>query len=321
MTTPLETKILLTGASGMVGSFVKKELEIQGFNNIATATSREVDLRDQSQVRNWVQKVQPEIAILCAARVGGVFANSTFPATFSIENLLMQTLILDQLVKVGVEKIIFIGSSCIYPTEAKLPLTPDTLMTGTLEQTNTWYAMAKLSMISALDGVKRQHGIKTSTILPTNLYGPGDNFDLINGHVLPSLLLKTHQAKIGNLPSVQIWGSGNPMRETLFVGDLAEAIVRIAQVPDPAPVVNLGSGDERSIQELAEEVKLVVGYKGSLKFDQTKPDGVFRKPLNSEYIRSIGWEPKVTLSEGLKETYDWMLRNMDTLRKNAKIEG
>ena len=316
-----DSTILLTGASGMVGSHVQSELSASGFKNITTALSNEVDLRNQEQVRSWVNRTRPDIAILCAARVGGVFANKHYPATFAIDNLLMQTIILDELVKVKIKKILFIGSSCIYPTSAALPLSPDSLMTGKLEPTNSWYAMAKLSMISALEGVRLQHSIESVTFLPTNLYGPGDNFNLINGHVIPSLLMRAHEAKIQKKPNLEIWGTGAPLREVLYVGDLAKAIVRVLEYPNPEQIINVGNGEELTISEIANAVVSTVGFEGRLTFNSTKPDGVFRKPLDSSYIRSLGWAPATNLHNGLKSTYDWMIENSESLRKQSQLEG
>lgn len=316
-----EARILLTGASGMVGSAILKKLVSEGFTQIYTANSSKIDLRNQLQVHEWVKEIQPEIAILSAARVGGVLANSTYPATFAIDNLLMQTIILDELVKAKVKKIVFIGSSCIYPLNAELPLNPVSLMSGKLEPTNSWYATAKLAMISALDGVSKQYGIETTTLLPTNLFGPGDSFDLVNGHVIPSLLLRTHQAKIENQENVTIWGTGKPLREVLFVDDLASAVLKLLLTPRVASVVNVGSGHEQSIADIALEVANVIGFKGELRFDTTKPDGAFRKPLDSSYLLSLGWKPEVTFRNGLKTTYDWMLNNVEHLRTDSKIAG
>jgi GDP-L-fucose synthase len=316
-----DSRILLTGASGMVGSHVNNELRANGFTNIIATSSKEVDLRNQEQVHELINRTLPEVAILCAARVGGVLANSSYPATFAIDNLLMQTIILDELVKVQTKKILFVGSSCIYPKLAPLPLTPESLMTGKLETTNSWYAMAKLSMISALEGVRLQYGIETLTVLPTNLYGSGDNFNLTNGHVIPSLLLRAHNAKENKDLELEIWGTGNPLREVLYVGDFAKAIITILQLPNLDPIINVGSGEELTISALANAVATTVGFEGKMIFNQNKPDGVYRKPLDSTYIRSLGWKPTTSLINGLKSTYDWLLVNSESLRKQSQLGG
>jgi GDP-L-fucose synthase len=316
-----DSRILLTGASGMVGSHINNELRTNGFMNIIATSSKDVDLRNQEQVHALVNRTLPEVAILCAARVGGVLANSSYPATFAIDNLLMQTIILDELVKVQTKKIIFVGSSCIYPKLAPLPLTPDSLMTGKLETTNSWYAMAKLSMISALEGVRLQYGIETLTVLPTNLYGAGDNFNLTNGHVIPSLLLRAHNAKKNKDLELEVWGTGNPLREVLYVGDFARAIVKILQLPDLDPIINVGSGEELTISALAKAIATTVGFEGQIIFNQNKPDGVYRKLLDSTYIRSLGWKPTTSLIKGLKSTYDWLLVNSESLRKQSQLGG
>ena len=316
-----DSRILLTGASGMVGSHINNELRTNGFMNIIATSSKDVDLRNQEQVHALVNRTLPEVAILCAARVGGVLANSSYPATFAIDNLLMQTIILDELVKVQTKKILFVGSSCIYPKLAPLPLTPDSLMTGKLETTNSWYAMAKLSMISALEGVRLQHGIETLTVLPTNLYGTGDNFNLTNGHVIPSLLLRAHNAKENKDLELEVWGTGNPLREVLYVGDFAKAIVKILQLPNLNPIINIGSGEELTISALANAIATTVGFEGQIIFNQNKPDGVYRKLLDSTYIRNLGWKPTTSLIKGLKSTYDWLLVNSESLRKQSQLGG
>lgn len=292
---------------GMVGSSLVKELTKLGYENLQLTNSKDCDLRKQEDVKKLVSRTNPKIAILVAAKVGGVLANSTMPGSFAIENLLIQSLILNELVTNGVKKIIFLGSSCVYPTNASLPLDPRSLFTGPLEETNKWYATAKLSMMMALDGVNKEFGIQTVTLMPTNLYGPGDSFDLNFGHLIPSLIQKCHVAKVANSSSYSVWGSGKAFREILFVDDLARAIAIVVENDQLTGALNVGSGDERSILDIAEKIREAVGFKGHIELDSSKPDGVLRKPLNSDPLRELGWIPQIDLNSGLKLTYEWYL--------------
>ncbi len=302
----------------MVGSSVVKELVTRGYKNLELTNSKDADLRNQEDVQKLVQRTNPTIAILIAAKVGGVLANSSMPGTFAIDNLLIQTLILNELIKSGTKKIIFIGSSCVYPKDAALPLEPMSLLTGPLEESNKWYATAKLSMMMALDGVTKEFGIQTVTLMPTNLYGPGDNFDLNFGHLIPSLIQKCHVAKVANSASYSVWGSGKAFREILYVDDLARAIAIVLENDVFTGTLNVGSGDERSILDIAERIRHAVGFKGKIEFDPSKPDGVRRKPLNSNPLRELGWIPYIDLDSGLKSTYEWYL---DALKSGKVREG
>ena len=305
----------------MVGSAVLEELI--RINNksyeIHATTSSDLDLRDQQSTYKYIDSLKPDIAILCAARVGGVHSNSTYPAVFALENQLMQANALQSLVNNGVKKVIFIGSSCIYPSKAPIPLSPESLNSGDFESTNKWYAMAKLSMIYSLDAVAKQYGVEVVTLLPTNLYGPRDNFHELDGHVIPSLMVKAVRAREQATP-LRVWGTGKPMREVLFVDDFAKAVVTTLNANGLPPVINVGSGDEFSILEIASKVKHAVGLSQDIVLDPTMPDGAFRKPLNSSVIRSIGWSPKISFDEGLARTYKWMSENMSSLRQKGVKE-
>jgi GDP-L-fucose synthase len=310
-------KIWLTGAGGMVGSSVLEQLKIHIRDHRVVATkSSDLDLRNQAKTYDFINELKPEIAILCAARVGGVHSNSTYPATFALENQLMQTNALQALVNNGVKRIIFIGSSCIYPSKAPIPLSPESLSTGELEGTNKWYAMAKLSMIYSLDAVKNQYGIEVVTLLPTNLYGPKDNFHEFDGHVIPSLMIKAIRAKEKGTPLI-VWGSGKPMREVLFVQDFARAVISVMKSSNIPQVINVGSGQEFTIKEIAELTSSVVGFTGELVFDESMPDGAFRKPLDSSEIRNIGWNPETNFEQGLMTTYKWIMENISNLREKG----
>jgi GDP-L-fucose synthase len=317
----MSVDIWLTGAKGMVGSAILKKLNNHNYSyKIVSTGSSDLDLRDQYSTYAFVKKHQPKVAILTAARVGGVHSNSTYPAIFSLENQLMQTNALQALVDNGVQKVIFIGSSCIYPVEAPLPLSPNSLNTGELEPTNKWYAMAKLSMMSSLDAVAEQYGIAVVTLLPTNLYGPNDNFHPLDGHVIPSLLIKAHQSKMNQIDCLTVWGSGNPLREVLYVDDFADAVLAVLKGSDLPRIINVGSGHEYSIRQIAQKISDVVGLEGDLKFDDSKPDGAFRKPLDSSVINELGWFPKVDFSMGLTQTYEWLVSNYSTLREKGVLE-
>jgi len=311
------SKIWLTGSGGMVGSSVLEDLMMNASGHDVVATkSSDLDLRNQQKTYDFVNELKPEIAILCAARVGGVHSNSTYPATFALENQLMQTNALQALVNNNVKKIVFIGSSCIYPSKAPMPLSPDSLNTGELEGTNKWYAMAKLSMIYSLDAVAKQFGIQVVTLLPTNLYGPKDNFHEFDGHVIPSLMIKAIRAKGKGTP-LKVWGSGKPLREVLFVQDFARAVTSVLESSNVPQVINVGSGQEFTIKEIAEQISKVVGFKGEIVFDESMPDGAFRKLLDSSEISSIGWNPKTSFEQGLVITHKWVTENILNLREKG----
>ncbi len=311
------SKIIVTGASGLVGSAITRKLSDSN-HKIFGLSSRNCDLRDLRQVKKTFDEINPEILILAAARVGGVLANSTYPATFLIDNLLIEANVLEWIRRSkGVERVVFIGSSCVYPLDAPQPLTPDSLMTGRLEPTNRWYAQAKLTGIYGLEGLIIENGISGTSLLPTNLYGPGDNFHELDGHVLPSLLRRFYEAKINGLTDVKVWGSGNPKREFLYVDDLATAVKVLIDTANLELVYNIGSDYEITISELAQMIAKVVEFKGTTSFDASKPDGAPRKHLNIDPIKSLGWRQEVSIESGIKQTFNWFSRNYDQIRKQG----
>jgi GDP-L-fucose synthase len=309
----MQERVFVTGGSGLVGSSLTNLLKNSNYD-VFSPTSSECNLLVQSQVREMVSTIKPNIAILIAAKVGGIKGNMTFPGTFSIENTLMQHILISELVKIKVKKIIFIGSSCIYPKEASIPLTPSSLFSGDLEPTNKWYAMSKLATIQTLNGIKAEFGIKTITLLPTNLYGPRDNFDLDHGHLIPSLLLKFKLAKDSNKRSVEVWGTGKARRELLFVDDFSKAILTLLAYNGENEIFNVGSGEEYSIEEIANKISSHVGFKGEILFNPQLPEGIKKKSLDSTAILDLGWRPKFDLDEGLKITKNWLENNLNNLR-------
>jgi GDP-L-fucose synthase len=313
-------RVLLTGGSGLVGSSIKRLLDQEKNLIIDAPTSRQLDLLDSHEVNKYFDQFRPEILIHCAARVGGVWSNSRYPAKFSLDNLTIQTNVANSIVKYRVQKTINLSSSCVYPKNAAIPLVTSSLMTGPLEETNRWYAIAKLSMISALEGIEIQHGLKSVSILPTNIYGPNDNFHLSDGHVVASLLIRAIEMKRTNLGTFSVWGTGDAMRELIYVDDLARAVLIILHNFDSLDaVVNVGSGQEYSIREIAKMILLTVKSESKIEFDSTMPNGVLRKPLNSEVINSLGWSPEIDLQTGLQLTHDWIMDNFDSLRKSGVV--
>lgn len=311
------SRILVTGGSGLVGASIMRKLSNTG-HHVFGLSSKECDLRDPSQVKEVFDQINPQILILAAARVGGVLANSTYPATFLIDNVLMEANVLNWIrSSKNVTQVIFIGSSCIYPLNAPQPLEPSSLMTGPLEPTNRWYAQAKLAGIYGLEGLKIEYGISGTSLLPTNLYGPGDNFHELDGHVLPSLLRRFFEAKLNGLPEVAVWGSGNPQREFLFVDDLAAAVEVLIDKSDLDLVYNIGSEYELTISQLAHQIAEVVGFTGTITFDRSKPDGAHRKHLNIEPIKKLGWQQEITIDAGIRRTFDWLTQNYDQIRKQG----
>jgi GDP-L-fucose synthase len=308
-------KVLVTGATGLVGSSIVRQLKLNENYHVTGLGSKDCDLRDASAVAGIFNKIGPTKLILAAARVGGVLANSKYPATFLIDNLLMEASVLKWLqTSNNVTRVVFIGSSCIYPVNSQQPMKPESLMTGTLEPTNRWYAVAKLAGIYGLEGLKLENGISGTSLLPTNLYGPGDNFHETDGHVLPSLLKRFFEAKQNNQPEVVVWGTGTPIREFLYVDDLASAVVSVLETINPDLIYNVGSEFEVSIAELASTIAEIVGYKGRIVFDSTKPDGANRKHLDFEPLKQLGWEQTVSLKSGISRTLDWYQRNLDSIR-------
>lgn len=309
-----EDKIYIAGHRGLVGSAIIRNLESKGFNNIVCKTSSELDLTSQADVNKFFEIEKPDYIFLAAAKVGGIHANDTYPADFIRDNLLIQTNVIDAAYKNNANKLLFLGSSCIYPKFAPQPMKEEHLLTGELEPTNEWYAIAKIAGIKMCQAYKKQHGFNAISIMPTNLYGPGDNFNLENSHVMPALIRKFHEAKINNLPVVEIWGTGSPKREFLHVDDMADASVFLMESYEGEGFVNVGVGEDVSIKELAETVKEVVAYQGDLIFDTSKPDGTPRKLLDVSKLNALGWKSHTELNKGIIATYQWFLSQNDLYR-------
>lgn len=307
-------KIYVAGHKGLAGGAIWAELANQGFTNLIGASSKEVDLRSQSQTFDFFEAHKPEVVIDAAAKVGGIHANSTFPAEFLSENLHIQLNIMDAANEHNVDRLLFLGSSCIYPKFAEQPIKESSLLTGELEPTNDAYAIAKIAGIMQVQASRRQYGRRWISAMPTNLYGPGDNFHPENSHVLPALIRRFHEAKVNRQKEVILWGTGKPKREFLHVSDLAKACVFLLENYDSPETINLGTGVDSSIREIAELVAKVVGFQGTIIQDETKPDGTPRKVLDVSRINNIGWKSQIALEEGLKSTYSWYLENIDQLR-------
>lgn len=311
---PHDARIFLAGHRGLVGSALLRRLREQGFTNIVTRTSRDLDLRDQSAVEAFFETEKPEIVILAAAKVGGILANSTYPADFLFDNLAIATNVIHAAHRHKTRKLLNLGSSCIYPKHAEQPLKEDYLLTGSLEETNRAYAVAKIAAIELCDAYRAQHGDDFVSVMPTNLYGPHDNFDLQTSHVLPALIRRMHEAKVSGESTVTVWGTGNPKREFLHTDDMADACLFIlGNVSRPGPI-NVGTGIDLSIRELAELIANVVGFEGELTFDPSKPDGTPRKLMDVSLMESLGWSASIGLREGLESTYAWFQDHLDTVR-------
>ena len=314
----MEVDIVMTafvaGHKGLVGSAICRKLGSEGVE-IVVADRSDLDLLDQGAVDVWFANHDIEQVYLAAAKVGGIHANDAYPAEFLRDNLVIQSNVINAAWRHGVEKLLFLGSSCIYPKLAEQPMSEDSLLTGPLEPTNEWYAVAKIAGIKMCQAYRKQYGFDAISAMPTNLYGPGDNFDLANSHVLPALVRKFHEAKVSGAQDVEVWGSGTPRREFLHVDDLADACVFLMKHYSSDEIVNVGWGKDISIRELAELTKKVVGYGGDIVFDTSKPDGTPRKLLDTSRIQSLGWEPSIELADGLKETYRWYLRSEGAIRK------
>lgn len=304
-----DSRIFVAGHRGMVGSAIVRALEERGYKQLITRTSAQLDLRDQPQVKELFEKERPEFVLLAAAKVGGIMANNTFRADFLYDNLMIEANVIHQAYLHKVKKLLFLGSSCIYPKLAPQPLKEEYLLTGELEQTNEPYAIAKITGIKLVESYRRQYGCNFISGMPTNLYGPNDNYDLNKSHVLPALLRKFHTAKAEGLPEVQIWGTGTPLREFLHVDDLAEACLFMMDNYDEELFLNIGTGQDLSIRDLAEMIKDIVGYEGQLRFDTTKPDGTPRKLLDVSKIKAIGWSPRISLADGIKKVYEEEVRH------------
>jgi GDP-L-fucose synthase len=298
-------RIYVAGHTGLVGSALVRRLRAAGHGNLLTPTRSQLDLTLADPVNDFFREERPEYVFLAAARVGGIMANATFPVEFLRENLLIQLNVLHAAADVGVERLLFLGSSCIYPKHAPQPMKEEHLLTGPLEPTNEPYAIAKIAGIKLCQAYARQHGADFVSVMPTNLYGPGDNFDLQTSHVLPALLRKFHEAREEGHPEVEIWGTGTPRREFMHVDDLADACLFLMQHPAPPDLINVGVGRDISIRELAELIQEVVGYRGKLRFDTSKPDGTPRKLLDVSAISRLGWTPQVPLRDGIEATYLW----------------
>ena len=298
-------KIYVAGHRGLVGSAMVRELEKQGYTNLIMRTHEALDLENQQAVAAFFAEEKPEYVILSAAKVGGIGANSTKPAEFIYQNLMIETNIIHQAYVHGVKKLLFLGSSCIYPRMAEQPIKEESLLTGALEPTNEAYALAKIAGIKMCESYNKQYGTKYISVMPTNLYGINDNFDLESSHVLPALLRKFHEAKLNNEPMVTVWGSGSPIREFLYVDDLANACVFLMNNYDGDKIVNIGTGIGITIKELAELVKKVIGYEGAVFFDTSKPEGTPIKINDVSFLSQLGWQAKVDLKRGLNLTYEW----------------
>ena len=310
-----DSKIFVAGHKGLVGSAIVRHLEAEGFTNIITADRRQCDLTNLNAVKTLFMLEQPEYVFLAAAKVGGIGGNSDYPADFIYENLMIQSNVISVAAETGVEKLLFLGSSCIYPKFAKQPITEDQLLTGPLEGSNDAYAIAKIAGIKMCQAFRKQYGLNAISVMPTNLYGPNDNFDINYGHVLPSLLAKFD----GSLEKskhwvVKLWGDGSARREFLHVDDLAAALLICMERYDSDEIINIGTGEDVTIKELADMIVDVTGYKNDYVWDISKPNGTPRKVLNVDKIKSLGWEPKISLREGLESTYEWMKNNRSNLR-------
>ena len=304
-----ESKIYVAGHRGLVGAAIVRKLREEGYGNLVTRTSRELDLREQAGVREFFERERPEYVFLAAAKVGGILANDTWPADFLYQNLMIEANVIESARLSGVKKLLFLGSTCIYPRMAPQPLKEEYLLTGPLESTNEWYAVAKIAGIKLCQACQRQYGSKFISAMPTNLYGPEDNFDLESSHVMPALIRKFHEAKINRASSVTVWGTGKPLREFLHVDDCAAACLFLMQHYDGEEIVNIGVGEDLSIAELAELVSKVVGFAGKIIYDSGKPDGTPRKLVDVTRINGLGWRAGIPLEAGIRMTYEWFLEN------------
>jgi len=309
-----QDRIYVAGHRGLVGSAIVRRLQADGYNNLVTRTSKELDLREQQAVRDFFTTEKPDYVILAAAKVGGILANDTWPADFLYDNLMMEANVIHASYQNDVKKLLALGSTCIYPKMAAQPLKEDYLLSGPLEPTNEWYAVAKIAGIKMCQAFQRQYGCNFISAMPTNLYGPGDNFDLEKSHVLPAMIRKFHEAKLNRSPSVTLWGTGKALREFLHVDDLADACLFLMREYSDPEIVNIGVGKDLSIAELAGMVRDVVGFQGEIVYDASKPDGTPRKLVDTSKINGLGWQAKTTLPEGIENTYHWFLDNVQSLR-------
>ncbi|MCC4767266.1 NAD-dependent epimerase/dehydratase family protein [Methanosarcina sp. DH1] len=304
------SKIYVAGHRGLVGSALKRRLESKGYSNLILRTHKELDLANQQEVNEFFEREKPEYVFLAAAKVGGILANNTYPAEFIYENLMIEANIIHASYRYGVKKLLFLGSSCIYPKLAPQPLKEEYLLTGSLEETNEAYAIAKIAGIRLCKHYNQQYGTNFISVMPTNLYGPNDNFDLETSHVMPALIRKFYEAKINNEPEVIVWGTGKPLREFMHVNDMADACVYLMENYDYSEIgefVNIGVGEDVTISELVELIREIVGFEGKIKYDTSKPDGTPRKLMDVSRLNKLGWKAKISLKEGIRETYEWYI--------------
>jgi GDP-L-fucose synthase len=311
------SKIFVAGHRGLVGSAICRRLAADGFGNVVVRSQAEVDLSDAHAADAFFSAEKPEYVFLAAAKVGGILANSKYPVDFLRNNLLIETSVLDAAWRHGVRKVLCLGSSCIYPKFAPQPIREDSLLSGPLEPTNEWYAIAKIAGIKLAQAYHRQYGMEAISLMPTNLYGPGDNFDLETSHVLPAMLRKFHEAAESQAPEVTLWGSGSPRREFLHVDDLADATVFLMERYSSPEIVNVGVGEDLTILELAELIAEITGFRGKLRFDSSKPDGTPRKLLDVSKLTALGWKAHIPLREGIRQTYEWYKRKALSDRQSA----
>ena len=311
----LNSKIYIAGHNGMVGSAIWRVLSNKGYTNLIGASSKDLDLRNQEAVRNFITTEKPEIIIDAAAKVGGILANNDFPYQFLMENMQIQNNLISTAFELGINKFIFLGSSCIYPKLAPQPLKEEYLLTGSLETTNEWYALAKITGVKSCQAIRNQFGRDYVSLMPTNLYGTHDNFDLTSSHVLPALIRKFHDGKNNNNTPVTLWGSGTPLREFLFVDDMAEAVVFALENKLPDYLYNIGTGKELTIKELALLIQKIVGHNGEIIWDESKPDGTPRKLLDVSKMHSLGWKHQINLEDGIQKTYDWFIENINDFKE------
>lgn len=316
------SKIYVAGHRGMVGSAIVENLQHHGYSNLITATSNELDLRDQQATKDFITNHDPGYVIIAAARVGGIMANNEYPWQFLYDNLMIEANLIQAAHEQGIQDLIFLGSSCIYPKYANQPLKEEYLLTGSLEPTNEWYAVAKITGIKLCQALNQQYGRNYISMMPTNLYGPRDNFDLKTSHVLPAMIRKFHEAKEKDHIPVPLWGSGSPMREFLHVDDLAEAVRFVMEYDGKLDydLINTGTGKDLTIKKLAETVQIVIGHQGGIDWDRSKPDGTPRKLMDVSRINKLGWKAEIGLRKGIEQTYEWFLKHLDEI-KEMKVEG